>query len=131
MSDLEKELLELLQELGTATTQNQLAEIYHDTFDNGCIGGPYDWQKDFHDHGFDHRERAIIAGNRVGKTRTAAAEVAIHLTGQYPKWWTGRQFTRPTDWIVAAPTNELCRDILQLALVGPMVEGEKAPDGTG
>ena len=131
MDNLEKELLELLQELDTSTTQNQLSEVYNDTYDNGCIGGPYIWQKDFHDHGFDHRERAIIAGNRVGKTRTAAAEVAIHLTGLYPKWWAGRQFTQPTDWIVAAPTNELCRDILQMALVGGMREGEKSPDGTG
>jgi len=131
VAELEQELLELLQELKTSTSENQLSEIYFDTHDNGCDGGPYDWQKEFHDHGFDHRERAIIAGNRVGKTRTAAAEVAIHLTGLYPSWWAGRQFTQPTDWIVAAPTNELCRDILQLALVGNMREGEKSPDGTG
>ena len=127
----EQELLELLQELDASTMQNQLTEFYGETYDNGGVGGPYGWQKEFHDHGFDHRERAIIAGNRVGKTRTAAAEVAIHLTGQYPKWWAGKQFTQPTDWIVAAPTNELSRDILQQALVGGMVQGEKSPDGTG
>ena len=57
MNNAEKELLELLQELDATTTQNQLAEIYHDTYENGCAGGPYNWQKDFHDHGFDHRER--------------------------------------------------------------------------
>ena len=127
----EQELLELLQELDASTMQNQLTEFYGETYDNGGVGGPYGWQKEFHDHGFDHRERAIIAGNRVGNTRTAAAEVAIHLTGQYPKWWAGKQFTQPTDWIVAAPTNELSRDILQQALVGGMVQGEKSPDGTG
>ena len=129
--EAEKEFVDLLAELGSSMSTNQLTELYGDTYDNGCVGGPYDWQKEFHDYGFDHKERAIIAGNRVGKTRTAAAEVAIHLTGLYPKWWAGRQFLNATDWIVAAPTNELCRDILQLALVGNMVEGEKAPDGTG
>lgn len=129
--EAERQLVELMAELGSSVSTNQLSELYGDTHDNGGVGGPYGWQKEFHDHGFDHKERAIIAGNRVGKTRTAAAEVAIHLTGLYPKWWAGRQFLNATDWIVAAPTNELCRDILQLALVGNMVQGEKAPDGTG
>jgi len=129
--DKVEQLLDLLQELDVSTMENQLIEVYSDTYENGLVGGPYVWQEEFHDKGSTHRERAIIAGNRVGKTRTAAAEVAIHLTGLYPKWWKGRQFTRPTDWIVAAPTNELCRDILQLALVGNMREGEKAPDGRG
>ena len=131
MTDITRELVDLLEELETTTSENQLSELYHDTHKNGCIGGAYEWQKEFHDRGFDHRERAIIAGNRVGKTRTAAAEVAMHLTGLYPKWWAGRAFTTPTDWIVAAPTNELCRDILQEALVGSMKEGEKVPSGTG
>ncbi len=129
--DKVEQLLDLLQELDETTMENQLSEFYSDTYENGLEGGPYAWQEEFHNMGFNHRERAIIAGNRVGKTRTAAAEVAIHLTGLYPPWWKGKQFTQPTDWIVAAPTNELCRDILQLALVGNMREGEKAPDGKG
>lgn len=131
MSNIERELVELLEELDVSTSENQLSELYQDTHENGCVGGAYPWQKEFHDVGFFHRERAIIAGNRVGKTRTAAAEVAMHLTGLYPKWWAGRSFITPTDWIVAAPTNELCRDILQEALVGSMKEGEKVPSGTG
>ena len=131
MSDPERELLQLIEELETSTSKNQLKELYCDTHENGHIGGPYKWQVEYHNQGRQCRERAIIAGNRVGKTRSAAAEVAMHLTGIYPPWWKGRQFTTSTDWIVAAPTNELCRDILQLALVGPMSEGEKSPSGTG
>jgi len=126
-----EQLVELLHELDTAERRNQLDMLYRSTHDDGCVGGPYDWQKDFHDASRYFRERAIIAGNRVGKTRTAAAEVAIHLTGQYPTWWRGRQFLTATDWIVAAPTNELARDICQEALFGPMMEGEKAPTGHG
>ena len=79
--EAERQLVDLLSELGTSVSTNQLSELYGETYSNGGEGGPYDWQKEFHDHGFDHKERAIIAGNRVGKTRTAAAEVAIHLTG--------------------------------------------------
>ena len=127
----ELELIELLEELQVSSLQNQLTELYSKTYTEGHLGGPYEWQEEFHNAGRYYRERAIIAGNRVGKTRTAAAEVAMHLTGYYPSWWKGRQFTEATDWIVAAPTNELCRDILQQALVGGMREGEKAPDGTG
>src|SRR3990167_2237350 len=55
--------------------------------------GPYPWQVEFHNAGKDNPERLLQAANRVGKTRTAAAEVAIHASGQYPSWWKGRRFT--------------------------------------
>ena len=99
----ELELIELLEELQVSSLQNQLTELYSKTYTEGHLGGPYEWQEEFHNAGRYYRERAIIAGNRVGKTRTAAAEVAMHLTGYYPSWWKGRQFTEATDWIVAAP----------------------------
>jgi len=131
MSKVEREFMELLEELETASSENQLSELYFRTHEQGQVGGPYDWQVEFHDRGYDCKERAIIAGNRCGKTRPCAAEVAIHVTGLYPPWWKGKQFTVGNDWIVAAPTNELCRNTLQTALVGQMKEVEKAPSGTG
>lgn len=88
---------------------------------------PYGWQKDFHAAGRTHPERMLMAANRVGKTQSAAAEVAMHLTGDYPDWWDGRRFDRPTLVWTGSPTNETSRDIVQTELLGGM--GEKL--GTG
>ena len=131
MYETEGEILELLEELDHALATNRLVEEYGGTASDGVAGGPYDWQVEFHTAGTSNPERAIIAGNRVGKTRTAAAEVALHLTGQYPDWWKGRRFTEPTSWIVAGPTNELTRDICQTELFGGMEEGKRHPTGKG
>lgn len=88
---------------------------------------PYPWQMDFHAAGKDHPERMLMAANRVGKTQSAAAEVAMHLTGDYPDWWQGRRFDKPTLVWTGSPTNETSRDIVQNELLGGM--GEKL--GTG
>ena len=102
----------------------------------GSWQGPYKWQVRFHNasgekaQGSLIRERAIVAANQTGKTRTAAAEVAIHTTGAYPPWWKGHRFTGPNDWIVCGNTNEDVRNIQQKALVGVMSE-TRAPSGTG
>lgn len=60
-----------------------------------------------------------MAGNRVGKTLGVGGyELVLHLTGQYPDWWTGRRFTRPTKAWAAGDTNKTTRDILQAKIVG-------------
>jgi hypothetical protein len=65
-------------------------------------------------------ERAFMAANRVRKTVVGAYERSrFHLTGEYPAWWEGRRFDRPTDWWAASDTSETTRDIVQLALLGP------------
>lgn len=46
---------------------------------------PYPKQVEFHDAGAVDEERLLMAGNQQGKTFCAAAEVAMHLTGRYPK----------------------------------------------
>jgi len=88
---------------------------------------PYPWQKEFHDAGKDNPERMLMAANRVGKTRSAAAEVSYHMTGKYPDWWDGKRFLLPTVVWTGSPTNETSRDILQAELLGGL--GEKL--GTG
>jgi phage terminase large subunit-like protein len=67
-----------------------------------------------------------MAGNRVGKTWSAGMEVAIHTTGRYPAWWTGRRFPGPTKWWVANSTNETTRDNPQRILLGEFYD-----QGTG
>ena len=79
---------------------------------------PYPWQLRFHAAGATKPQRMIRAANRVGKTRGAGSEVAYHLTGRYPDWWTGRAFDKHTLCWTGSPTNETSRDIVQKELLG-------------
>jgi hypothetical protein len=45
---------------------------------------PYAKQLGFYKAGAEHRERLLMAANRVGKTPAGGMETAIHLTGRYP-----------------------------------------------
>lgn len=38
----------------------------------------------------------MFGGNRSGKTTNGAIEVSCHTTGQYPEWWSGKTWDRPT-----------------------------------
>lgn len=70
--------------------------------------------------GSDHRERAFIAANRVGKTLAGAFELTLHLTGNYPDWWDGRRFSLPVIAWAAGDSAKTTRDIVQFALFGHM-----------
>jgi len=65
-----------------------------------------------------YKERALIAGNRTGKTYTSMAEVAFHVTGKYPEGWEGKRFEGPIEAWVVGKTHETTRDILQKYLYG-------------
>lgn len=86
------------------------------------------WQFNFHRAGATHQERMLAAANRVGKSRTIAAESAMHFTGIYPDWWEGRRFDKPGLWWVASRTAEAQKDVIQKALIGGMT---KEQIGTG
>jgi len=79
---------------------------------------PYPKQKIFHDLSRTKRERALLAGNQLGKTLSCGAEVAFHTTGFYPEWWEGRRFPGPSKWWVANTNNETVRDNPQRVLLG-------------
>jgi hypothetical protein len=71
--------------------------------------------------GYTHRERCMMAGNRVGKTEGAGGyETVLHLTGLYPHWWIGRRFSSPVNALVAGDTGTTTRDILQNKICGPV-----------
>ena len=77
--------------------------------------------------GAQHRERLMLAANRVGKTEGVGGyEVTLHLTGLYPAWWQGRRYTRPVSAWASGDTGKTVRDILQRKLLGP-----RANPGTG
>ena len=80
---------------------------------------PYPKQVAFHDAGAKHRERLLMCANRFGKTMCGAAELAFHLTGDYPEWWNGKRFDKPVGAWAAGVTGETTRDVLQEKLIGP------------
>lgn len=94
---------------------------------------PYPKQQLFHAAGRTHRERLLMAGNQLGKTWSAGAEIAMHLTGQYPDWWIGRRFDRAVVVWAGGVTGEATRDTVQRVLMGrkdPAKDGKDAY-GTG
>lgn len=111
-------LLALDQEAAATQARNRLADYR-----------PYTKQGEFHAQGATHRERLLIAANRVGKTVCGAAELAIHLTGRYPAWWAGKRFDKPVRAWAAGVTAESTRDVVQEKLIGPPAHREKW--GTG
>jgi phage terminase large subunit-like protein len=60
-----------------------------------------------------------MAGNQLGKTLAGAAEMAMHLTGEYPGWWQGHRFTKPITALAGSESYELTRDGVQRLLIGP------------
>ncbi len=136
MSTEQVEELRLAHDLATryekARDENQLRTLYKATADSGgVVGSPYDWQVEFHNASAENDHRAIIAGNRVGKTRTAGADTTFHLTGRYPDWYEGRRFDGPIDAMVTGDTNQDVRDVQQFALFGRIDGDTRRPDGTG
>lgn len=102
----------------------KLAEGLQERKEVNRIGSydPYPYQLDFHkslDLGNSRaKQRLLMAANKVGKTFCGAAEMAIHLTGKYPKWWSGHRFHRPIKAWVAGNTSANTRDIVQAELLG-------------
>lgn len=72
----------------------------------------------FFEAGSKYKERAMIAGNRTGKTYVSATEMSFHLNGRYPDWWKGKRFYQPIKAWSVGKTHETTRDILQNYLLG-------------
>ncbi len=122
---------ELLSRVEEIREGQRLKRFYEKTAYAGHDGGPYKWQVDFHNAGWNNPERMIMAAGRVGKTRTAAAEVAAHARGWYPKWWQGIKFKKAVKIMCASESWLLNRDIIQKELFGDIMEGERRPRGNG
>ena len=118
------ELLELLKEK-EVRVRRRLIDTYFPA------SGPrnrtlYPKHMMFFEAGVQHKLRLFMAANRVGKSLAAIYEVSLHLTGQYPKWWKGRKFDKPTDWWLAGVDSNLVKATLQ-----PFLLGQVGDFGTG
>ncbi len=81
------------------------------------------WQLDFHNAkglntSIPASQKALICGNREGKSHSSAHEVAIQATGHYPDWWDSTVFREPPIIVVAGITNDTTRNIIQAELLG-------------
>lgn len=130
-SSQKRELLALLEEKARRESRRKLYTMFPD--DGPCARHLYAKHLEFFRAGAKYRERAFVAGNRVGKTEAGAFECALHLTGQYPDWWTGRRYEKPIRLWAAGKTNETTRDIIQEKLLGVVAfnAGRKGFSGTG
>jgi len=79
---------------------------------------PYPFQQKFHETGFENNQRLLMCANRIGKSYSGAAELAMHLTGLYPDWWKGKRYYKPITAWVGGVSNESTRDICQAELLG-------------
>lgn len=107
----------LLEERRRRTSQQKIRTYYPE--DGPLRRELYAKHMAFFAAGVNHRERLMLAANRVGKTEAVGLyELSLHLTGDYPFWWTGRRFTRPIQAWAAGDTGKTVRDILQYKLLG-------------
>jgi Bacteriophage terminase large (ATPase) subunit and inactivated derivatives len=90
---------------------------------------PYGWQEKFLAASSNCQQILAMTGNRCGKTYTGGYAVAVHLTGLYPVWWTGKRFDNPIEAWAAGISTDTTRDILQSELLGDWKNPEKF--GTG
>src|SRR5277367_605624 len=113
------ELLQILEEKQRRASRRKIQTYFPET-------GPlrrelYAKHTEFFRAGLTHRERLMLAANRVGKTEGVGGyEVALHLTGQYPDWWQGRRFDKPVKFWAAGNTSKKVFEILQFKLLGPV-----------
>jgi len=105
-------LLENLQALNKHKEENKLEDY-----------SPYLKQQEFHRMGVEKNERLLSAGNQLGKTYAGAAEAAYHATGEYPKWWKGRVWDRPTKGWIGGESSTVVRDTSQKLLLGDITMG--------
>jgi len=115
--ELKRELLSLLEE-----KEKRLKYSKRDTFfpEKGKYRAElYPKHLAFLAAGATYRQRAFIAGNRVGKTAVGAYEMSYHLTGDYPEGWKGHKFSGPIRAWCAGVTAQATKDVIQFELLGP------------
>jgi len=112
-------VLEIHAEKELRRAQSKLSTYFPDT-------GPlrrdlYPKHCEFFAAGKNHRERLMLAANRVGKTEGVGGyELTLHLIGIYPDWWVGRKFPRPIRAWACGDSGKTIREIIQNKLFGPI-----------
>jgi phage terminase large subunit-like protein len=115
------EILQRLQSQMTALSEYQKFHMLDFVFteDEGYNSRKaYKKHWDFMQAGSNHRFRMLSGGNGSGKSYCMGTEISYHVTGLYPKGWTGKVIKNPKSVWIVAETGELFRDSLQKILFG-------------
>src|ERR1700684_2054241 len=113
------EVIELLEEKQRRTSRRKIQSYYPEV--GPLARDKYTKHMEFFEAGKQHRERLMLAANRVGKTEGVGGyEMSLHLTGRYPSWWKGRRFDKPIKAWACGDTGKTVREILQGVLLGPV-----------
>ena len=91
---------------------------------------PYPFQQEFHATGASNNQRLLMCANRIGKSYSGAAEIAMHLTGLYPEWWKGRVYKKGITAWAGGVSNETTRDIVQFELLASPDDPDAFGTGT-
>jgi phage terminase large subunit-like protein len=111
------EKIELLTEQQRRKARRKILTYFPET--GPLARDKYPKHMGFFASGLNHRERLMLAANRVGKTEGVGGyEVSVHLTGQYPPWWVGRRFDHSVKVWAAGNTSKKVFEILQFKLLG-------------
>ena len=117
------EVIKLLKMLDKDQTYNSKLKWFYDN--------AYPWQREAIKLTAHHKVTGLVCGNQMGKSETACAIVAAHLTGEYPIWWQGKRFDHPVNVWVAGPDGRHNREVLQKRLFGTDNKRLKKEMGTG
>jgi phage terminase large subunit-like protein len=112
----QEELILALEVLADDQKYNRFAHFFPD--EGEFRRELYPKHTEFFKAGAEYMERGFIAANRIGKSEAGAYEVTCHATGNYPDWWEGHRFNRPTLIWCGGDTSTTVRDIIQKKLVG-------------
>ena len=109
----------ILQEIRRRTEADKLDQLYPD--EGQLRRELYDKYIEAFAAGAEHNERAVLGGNRVGKTLGIGGyETAVHLTGLYPHWWPGKRYNHPILVWAAGTKSQKVRDVNQKMLLGKL-----------
>lgn len=112
-----EELLQLLEEKNRRFIHNKIKRYYPD--EGKLRRELYYKHLECFAAGKENRQRLMLAANRVGKTEGVGLyELTLHLTGDYPWWWVGKRFDRPTKTWACGDTGKTLRETLQVKLLG-------------
>lgn len=92
--------------------------LYPDPGTSPLSRDKYPKHLEFFAAGAIHTERALMGGNRSGKSFCAGYEATCHLTGRYPDWWIGRRWDHPVQGWIAGEDVKSLRESLQVTLFG-------------
>jgi len=117
--DQKIEAVQIAEELRRRQSRRKLQMYYPET--GPFARNKYPKHMEFFAAGLTHRERLMLAANRVGKTEGVGGyELTLHLTGKYPDWWTGRRFDHAVKAWASGNNSKKVFDILQNKLLGPV-----------